>query len=114
MNRGTLPARPNVMRVTHLRKNPLLIERQQLRANLREQGVTHLIAFCHNDACRHQALIDVSKYPGDTPVLWFRSKVKCAKCGARGNRIDVRPNWKEKPSMVSDWRGRPAMPGGEN
>jgi hypothetical protein len=27
----------------------------------------------------------------------FRSKVKCAKCGARNNRIDVRPNWKEKP-----------------
>jgi hypothetical protein len=23
--------------------------------NMREQGVTHLIAFCHNDACRHQA-----------------------------------------------------------
>jgi hypothetical protein len=23
-------------------------------ANMREQGVTHLIAFCHNDACRHR------------------------------------------------------------
>jgi hypothetical protein len=32
--------------------------------NMSEQGVHHLIAFCHNDACRHQALIDVSKYPG--------------------------------------------------
>jgi hypothetical protein len=21
--------------------------------SMREQGVTHLIAFCHNDACRH-------------------------------------------------------------
>jgi hypothetical protein len=21
-------------------------------ANMREQGVTHLVAFCHNDACR--------------------------------------------------------------
>jgi hypothetical protein len=31
-----------------------------------------------NDACRHQAVIDVSSYPGDTPVPWFRSKVKCA------------------------------------
>ena len=28
--------------------------------NMREQGVQHLIAFCLNDACRHQALIDVS------------------------------------------------------
>jgi hypothetical protein len=29
-------------------------------ANMRKQGVQHLIAFCLNDACRHQALIDVS------------------------------------------------------
>jgi hypothetical protein len=28
---------------------------------MRRQGVHHLIAFCHNDACRHQALIDVSE-----------------------------------------------------
>jgi hypothetical protein len=27
--------------------------------NMREQGLHHLIGFCHNDACRHQALIDV-------------------------------------------------------
>jgi hypothetical protein len=81
-------------------------------ANMRGQGVTHLVAFCHNDACRHQALIDVSKYPGDTLVSWFASKVVCNKCGARGRRIDVRPNWKEA-DPVTDWRGRPAMPTGE-
>ena len=80
--------------------------------NMRRQGVRHLIAYCLNDSCRHQALIDVSSYPGDTLVPWFRSKVKCAKCGARNNRIDVQPNWKEA-SPVTDWRGRPAMPGGE-
>jgi hypothetical protein len=26
---------------------------------MREQGVQHLIAFCLNDGCRHQALIDL-------------------------------------------------------
>jgi hypothetical protein len=67
-------------------------------ANMREQGVHHLICYCLNGACRHQAIIDVSSNPGDTPVPWFRSKVVCAKCGARNNRIDVRPNWKEQPS----------------
>jgi hypothetical protein len=41
-------------------------------ANMRRQGVRNLIAFCLNDACRHQALIDVSNYPSDTPVPWFR------------------------------------------
>jgi hypothetical protein len=30
--------------------------------NMRELGVHHLIAYCHNDACKHQALIDVSNY----------------------------------------------------
>ena len=55
-------------------------------ANMRRQGVHHLIAHCLNDSCRHQALIDVSKYPGDTPVPWFAGKVVCNKCGPRGNR----------------------------
>jgi hypothetical protein len=32
--------------------------------NMRELGVHHL-TFCLDDACRHQALIDVSKYPDD-------------------------------------------------
>ena len=36
--------------------------------NMRRQGVQHLIAYCLNDACRHQAMIDVSKYPGETEV----------------------------------------------
>jgi hypothetical protein len=27
-----------------------------------------------------------TSYPADTPVPWFKSKVNCAKCGARGNR----------------------------
>ena len=48
--------------------------------NMRELGVQHLIAFCLNDACRHQALIDVSSYPAETEVPWFESRVKCGKC----------------------------------
>jgi len=36
--------------------------------NMCELGVYHLIAFCRNNACRHQALIDVSKYPDETEV----------------------------------------------
>jgi hypothetical protein len=83
-------------------------------ANMRRQGVRSLIAYCVNDACRHQAVIDVSSYPGDTPVPWFRSKVQCGKCGARNNRIDVRPNWKEAPGTIEDWSGRPVMPSGED
>jgi hypothetical protein len=43
-------------------------------ANMRRQGVTHLIGFCRNDACRHQAILDVSSYPGDTEAPWFGGK----------------------------------------
>jgi hypothetical protein len=82
--------------------------------NMRRQGVRNLIAYSLNDACRHQGIIDVSNYPGDTLVPWFRSKVKCAKGGARRSKIDVRPNWKEAPGTVTDWSGNEAMPGGED
>ena len=60
--------------------------------NMRQLGVRNLVASCLNDACRHTALVDVSSYPADTEVPWFRSRVKCAKCGARGNKTDVRPD----------------------
>jgi hypothetical protein len=53
---------------------------------LRRQGVRTLMAYCLNDVCRHQAVFNVSTYPGDTLVSWFRSKVKCTKCGARGEQ----------------------------
>jgi hypothetical protein len=76
--------------------------------NMRHLGVHHLIATCLSDACRHQGLIDMSKYPADTEVPSFANKVVCAKCGARGRHIDVRPNWKEQPERPSltgkQWR----------
>jgi hypothetical protein len=67
------------------------------RGNMRELGVHHLIGYCHNDACRHQALIDVSPYPADTEVPSFQRRDKCGKCG--GKRVDVGSNWKERPHI---------------
>jgi len=50
----------------------------------------------------------LSKYPDDTEVPWFRTRGLCAKCGGRGNKIDVRPNWKEQSPSESltgkQWR----------
>ena len=40
--------------------------------NMRDLGVQNLLASCLNDACRHQALIDVSSYPADTEAPGFR------------------------------------------
>ena len=75
--------------------------------NMRELGVRNLIAFCLNDSCRHRALIDVSSYRAETEVPWVKSRVKCGKCGGPGNKIDVRPNWKEQPGMPDRRDGRP-------
>ena len=76
--------------------------------NMRQPGVQNLVASCLNDGCRHVALIDVSRYPADTEVPWFRSRVVCNKCGGRRDKIDVRPNWKEQPTQQSltgkQWR----------
>jgi hypothetical protein len=72
--------------------------------NMRQQGVQHLIAFCHNDACHHQALIDVSRYPDDVAVPSFQRRIKCAECGRSGRWVDVRPNWKEAPVRPTQLR----------
>jgi hypothetical protein len=72
--------------------------------NMRELGVRNLIAYCHNDACRHQALVDVSAYADDVEVPSFQRRAKCGKCG--GKCVDVRPNWKETPRMPDNWQGR--------
>jgi hypothetical protein len=69
--------------------------------NMRDLGVQRLIASCLNPSCRHEAPIDVSKYPEETEVPSFTKKVVCAKCGARGRHIDVRPNWKEQTPQAS-------------
>jgi hypothetical protein len=70
--------------------------------NMRDLGVGRLIASCLNDACRHTALIEVWSYPAATEIAYFKRRVVCAICGARGNRIDVRPNWKEQPPLPAE------------
>jgi hypothetical protein len=37
--------------------------------NMRDLGVRNLVASCLNDACRHVALIDVSRYPAETEAI---------------------------------------------
>ena len=45
--------------------------------NMRRQAVRSLIAYCLNDACRHQALIEVWSYPANTEIAYFRRRVVC-------------------------------------
>ena len=69
--------------------------------NMRQLGVQRLIASCLNPACRHTALIEVWSYPAETEIPYFKSRVVCAKCGSRRDKIDVRPNWKEQTPQAS-------------
>jgi hypothetical protein len=72
--------------------------------NMRRLGVHHLIAFCLNDACRHQAPIDESAYEDDVEVPSFQRRIKCGKCRRRGRWVDVRPSWKEQPVLPTKLR----------
>ena len=66
---------------------------------MRELGVGRLIASGLNDTCGHTALIEVWSYLAATEINYCKRRVICAICGARGNGIDARPNWKEQPPM---------------
>jgi hypothetical protein len=63
-------------------------------ANMHELGVLHLIVLCLNDACRHEALLDISSYPAGTEIPSFARRMKCGKCGDWN--VEVRPKWKDR------------------
>jgi hypothetical protein len=63
--------------------------------NMREQGVRGLAVYCLNSSCRHETVVNADEYPAEIEVPSFALRLKCSKCG--GQRVDVRPNWKEKP-----------------
>jgi hypothetical protein len=76
--------------------------------NMRQLGVQRLLASCLNPSCRYESLIEAFSYPPETEITYFSKRVVCAKCGARGRHIDVRPNWKEQPPSEGltgkEWR----------
>jgi hypothetical protein len=40
-----------------------------------------------------------------TRLPYGADQFSVATCGARGHRIDVRPNWNEQPGMPDSWQG---------
>jgi len=65
--------------------------------NMRELGVRGLSIKCLNPKCLHEATVSVDDYADEMLVRDFAKSMVCAKCGARGRHIDVRPNRKEQP-----------------
>jgi hypothetical protein len=62
-------------------------------SKMRELGVHELNVLCRNPACSHEITFSADDYAGDLELLWFRSRMICARCG--GGRLDGRPNWKD-------------------
>ena len=52
-------------------------------ANMRRQGVRTLIAYCLNDACRHQALVEVWSYPANTEIAYFERRSRKKNSGPK-------------------------------
>jgi hypothetical protein len=62
--------------------------------NMRENGVSSLIAWCSNVTCRHQAIVKVDHLGDDLFVPSLGPRMRCERCGQRG--ADVMPNWNER------------------
>jgi len=75
-------------------------------ANMFEQGVHELSVSCLNPACSHEIIFSADDYAAGINLSWFRSRMICARCG--NNRLEVRPNWKERPGMPDDCEAPPA------
>jgi hypothetical protein len=65
--------------------------------NLRQLGVRGLIVACFDPSCRHERALGVDDYADEVEVSSFAPRMVCSKCG--GNRVGVRPNWKEMKVM---------------
>ena len=79
-------------------------------ANMRRQGVRTLIAYCLNDACRHQALIEVWSYPPKRKSRTSRTASYVQSAGRGEIRLMCGRTGKA-PGSIDDWSGRPAIPG---
>jgi hypothetical protein len=76
--------------------------------NVRDLGVKRLIASCLNGACRHVALIDVFELFSRNTCAVVPRQSCLREVRDRGNKIDVRSNWKKQPVQPSltgkQWR----------
>jgi hypothetical protein len=70
-------------------------------ASMRRLGLRELNVLCLNPTCRHEKAFSADDYADEMEVSWFRPRMICAKCGGK---VDVRPKWKEQPTMPTRLR----------
>ena len=59
---------------------------------MRENGVGFVVATYSK--CQYEGVLDVQRWPADTPVPDVGLRFRCSACG--GREIDTRPNWSER------------------
>jgi predicted DNA-binding ribbon-helix-helix protein len=60
--------------------------------NIRQLGVCGLIMSCLNPRCRHEVIFSAEDLPDEIEVPSVAPGAVCSKCG---ERVELRPNWKE-------------------
>jgi hypothetical protein len=54
--------------------------------NMRHLGVRGLAVHCLNPKCWHRAVFSADDYPDEVSVPSFQARMKCGKCGAKGDK----------------------------
>jgi predicted DNA-binding ribbon-helix-helix protein len=62
--------------------------------SLRQLGVRGLLLVCVDPNCRHESIMSVDDYADAIELPSFAPRMVCSKCG---EKVQVRPNWKEMP-----------------
>lgn len=67
-----------------------------------EWGQHNLYALCERQGCGHQAKLDIpaliAKLGPNFPTMDIRSRLRCARCGARGDDIRLQQVYGHKPA----------------
>jgi hypothetical protein len=62
-------------------------------ANMRENGVRDVLAYCEALGCGHEGRIECDRLPDDLPVPDVSLRLRCSKC--RRRQIKTVPDWSQ-------------------
>jgi hypothetical protein len=64
-------------------------------AQMRSQGIRHVLVYCSNGYCRHEARVNAGRWADDVRLDEIEARLVCTACGSIG--AEVRPDWSDRP-----------------
>ena len=58
-------------------------------ASTRAEGMKTVLAFCEAQECRHDAVVALEGWPGDTAIPDMALRLRCSKCGSRAAKVMI-------------------------